>query len=173
MSADKMEFTTQLIVFLGILLNGKMLMLSIPNEKRLKAITLLIEILSKKSATIKDIQKLTGTLNFLNKAIIPGRAFTRGMYQKLKLTDKARNLLKQHHHVYLRNDFKQDCKVWLQFLIRKDLKICHPFMDFTDENNQVKNLYLDASKNPLLGMGAVYDNDWFVMQWEEKFHPKF
>ena len=40
-SMEKMEWAQQLIVFLGILLNGKVLSLSIPMDKRLNAIHLL------------------------------------------------------------------------------------------------------------------------------------
>ena len=71
-----------------------MLMLSVPDDKRIKAINLVNQALSKRKLTVKEVQKLTGTLNFLNRAIVLGRAFTRGMYQKLKTTDKAGRLLK-------------------------------------------------------------------------------
>ena len=61
----------------------------------------------KRTITIRRLQSLTGTLNFLCKAIIPGRVFTKLMYNKLKLVDKLGNKLKQYHHVTLDHQFKE------------------------------------------------------------------
>ena len=69
---EKMEWGTTLIVFLGILLNGRSYTLSIPMEKRNKAVQLIQTAISKRKVTVHFIQKLTGTLNFLNRAIVPG-----------------------------------------------------------------------------------------------------
>ena len=91
---EKTEWGTQIITFLGILLNGDTFSLSIPENKVNKALNMLHWTIQQKKVTIKHIQRLTGTLNFLNKAIVPGRAFTRGMYASLTLTDKAGNPLK-------------------------------------------------------------------------------
>ena len=74
---EKTEYATTLIVFLGILLNGRQLTLSVPLEKCDKTIKLINEITRRKKVTIKQIQFLTGYLNFLSRAIVPGRMFTR------------------------------------------------------------------------------------------------
>ena len=79
-SIEKTEWATQLIVFLGILLNGNTLTLSVPTDKCELAASLLRTAILKKKVPIKFIQQLTGTLNFLTKAIVPGRVFMRGMY---------------------------------------------------------------------------------------------
>ena len=78
MSMDKTEWGLVMIIFLGILLDGNHLVLSISIEKRHLAITLLEEIGadSKKKATVKELQKLCGYLNFTAKAVFPGRTFT-------------------------------------------------------------------------------------------------
>ena len=68
------------MVFLGTLLDGQQKLIAIPIEKIIKDINLLQWAINKKKVNIKFVQQLTGTLNFLNKAIVPGRAFTRGMY---------------------------------------------------------------------------------------------
>ena len=70
------------LVFLGILLDGQKHVLAVPEDKRQRTLNLLISFLSKKKATVKELQSLAGLLNFLNKAIHPGRAFTRRMYSK-------------------------------------------------------------------------------------------
>ena len=128
-------------------------------------------ILSKKKATIKQIQSLTGLLNFLNRAIVPGRAFTRRMYNKLKLTDKKGRKLKQHHHVYLDKQFREDCTIWLQFLDEchsKQRILYRPFMDldrFTTSENL--DFYTDASG--IVGYGCFFDGLWTCGTWSEEF----
>ena len=72
--------------------------------------------IDRRKVTVKFVQQLMGTLNFLSRAIMPGRAFTKGMYDKLKLKDKNGNPLKQHHHVSLVGTFIGDCMVWKNFL---------------------------------------------------------
>ena len=76
-SDDKTEWPDEIMIFLGILLDGKRHLLAMPEEKRLRTVASLKCMISKRSATIKDIQSLAGLLNFLNKAITLGRAFTR------------------------------------------------------------------------------------------------
>ena len=168
---EKTEWGTTLIILLGILLNGKFMKLPIPLEKQVKAIHLIQTALSKKKVTIHFIQKLTGTLNFLNRVIVPGCAFTKGMYKRLTLKYKFGIPLKKHHHVNLNKEFLQDCKVWLQFLTNADnVRLCCPFLDFSGDNNsQILNFTTDASKNPLLGMGAIFNNRWLMQQWPTKF----
>ena len=74
-SLEKTKFADTIIVFLGIILNGKHLMLSIPVDKQCKALRLLNDLKGKK-VTVKELQVLMGYLNFLTKAIFPGRTFT-------------------------------------------------------------------------------------------------
>ena len=143
---EKTEWATQLIIFFGILLNGRTLTMSVPEDKKIGALQLLEQVISNKKETIHVIQKLTGILNFLNKAIIPGRAFTRGMYQKLKLRNKKGEPLGQYHHVNLKQDFLLDCRVWHNFLKTEDLRICRPFLDLSETATRVINYSSDAAK---------------------------
>ena len=113
---DKTEWANTIIVFLGVLLDGVNHCISVPDDKKCKALSLIHQAVDSKKVTIKFIQKLAGTLNFLNKAIVPGRAFTRSMYDKLKIRDAQGNALKQYHHVNLGAEFINDCRVWEIFL---------------------------------------------------------
>ena len=65
-SGDKTEWGTTLIVSLGIFLNGRNNTLSIPVDKRIKAINLIQFAMDNRKVTIHFMQKLTRTLNFLN-----------------------------------------------------------------------------------------------------------
>ena len=158
---EKTEWGCMIIVFLGILLDGKNHMLSIPLEKRDKALALLQVIEDKKKITIKQLQVLTGYLNFLTKAIYSGRVFTRHIYVKfgkLQLNTKTGKTLKSHHHVKIDNELRFDCATWRVFLDNfRERVVCHPMIDW-DQTVLATDIcfYSDASKNECLGMGAIY-----------------
>ena len=106
-AVEKTEWGSTKMVFLGILLDGEMHILLIPKEKRLRAVNMLSTLIDKKKSTVKDLQRLAGYLNFLNRAIFPGRAFTRRMYAKFTSTVKDKKL-KAYHHIRLDSEFKSD-----------------------------------------------------------------
>ena len=149
MSEDKTDWASPVITFLGTLLDGRRKLLSIPIEKIIKAGNLLQYAIDKKKVTIKFVQQLTGMLNFLHKCVVPGRAFMRGMYSKLKIRDNKGQLLKQHHHMYLNGAFVVDCRVWLTFLMNaQNAQLCRHFRDFDNSiAPQVLQFYSDASLN--------------------------
>ena len=169
-SPEKTEWLDDLIVFLGILLDEKRHLLVVPEDKRLKTITELQRMIHKRSATIKEIQGLTGLLNFLNKAITLGRAFTRRMYTKY-----AHTKLQQHHHIRLDSEFKEDCRVWLTFLANNGRHaVCRPFVDLDVKvHANVLDFYSDVAKGANLGVGAVFGRHWLFAQWEDDYINQF
>ena len=72
-------------------------------------------VLDKKKITVKQVEKLTGTLNFLTRAIFPGRAFTRRLYAKISMRENKGFKLKGHHHIYVDSEMKKDCNMWGNF----------------------------------------------------------
>ena len=124
---EKTEWATLRIVFLGICLLGNKFVVSIPEDKRLRALNMAKILSGKRKATIYQLQKFTGFLNFLCKVIYPGHVFTRRMYAKIPWLDAQGNKLKQHHHVTLDQEFRLDCSVWVDFLNNHiPLAICRP-----------------------------------------------
>ena len=168
---EKTKWASELLVFLGILLDGRHRLLAIPSDKCNKALNLFKFAINQRKVTIRFIQSLTGTLNFMHKAIVPGRAFTRGMYTKFKTTDSRGNQLKQHHHIWLDSEFVRDCRVWVWFLENNRLQaLCRPFEDFNpDKVIKILKFTLDALLNPKLAMGAVYNQQWVYAQWDADF----
>lgn len=77
-SEDKTVYATQPIEFLGMLLDALRRILLIPVDKRDKALIQIDRILRAKKIKMHDLQRLTGLLNFLCRAVVPGRAFTGG-----------------------------------------------------------------------------------------------
>ena len=81
-SPEKTVWATTIIVFLGILIDTLQQTISVPVEKRQKAIELLSAMINSCTTMVLKLQQLTGLLNFLATAIVPGRKFTQRMYTK-------------------------------------------------------------------------------------------
>ena len=170
-SEEKTEWSTTVICFLGMLLDGERKIIAIPEEKRIKALNILNRMINKPKATVKDIQCLTGVLNFLTRAIVPGRAFTWQMYAKLTTKNRAGKPLKHYHHVRLDREFREDCLVWKLFLSNSNLSVlCRPFIDLNIfETSQTLNFFTDASKGIGKGFGCVFGSKYTWGQWDIDF----
>ena len=108
----------------------------------------------KKKATIKELQKLAGHLNFINRTIVPGRVFTRHMY--VKFSGSKFNSLKQYHHVKIDREFKDDCRMWELFLTNINA-VVQPFIDLSEHVIADRiNFYTDSSANGKLGFGGIF-----------------
>ena len=166
-AAEKTVWATQLIVFFGILLDDKNLRLTIPEEKRIKAVNQIGKLICKRKATVLELQQVAGILNFLSRAIVPGRAFTRRIYAKCT----GHSNLKQHHHVRLDGEFKSDCGVWMKFLNTNQITtVSRPFIDLdTMLRATTLQFYSDASLNAELGFRAQYEKEWTYGQWPPAF----
>ena len=104
---------------------------------------------------MQEIQQLCGYLNFLNRAIFPGRAFTRRMYSKFAhiINEQEDSRLKAHHHVHLDGEFRADCLVWKNFLQLKNASVVNRPMVDLSLIRSAKEIwfYSDASTNENLG----------------------
>ena len=186
LSKDKTEWASTMMVFLGILLNGTHHILAVPQEKKDRALHLLRSLINRKKATVKELQQLAGLLNFINHAIVPGRAFTRRMYAKFagcvkfsKAMQRSFNhhkheeqstFLKPHHHIRLDGEFKRDCKMWETFLSSGNNAICRPFIDLNETLSADQlSFFMDAAKGSDLGFGGIFNNHWIIGQWESDF----
>ena len=154
-----------IIVFLGILLNTVTQTISILIEKRHKALKLLNEVIKSRTVTVLKLQQLTGLLNFLSTAIIPGRTFTRMMYAKY-----AYPKLKQHHHIKVDSELRSNCSMWETFLNHPS-SLCRPLIDFLKVlTADTLDFYTDASGE--LGFGCVFDKEWTFGKWNPDFIEK-
>ena len=144
----------------------------------------------KKKVTVKELQSLCGFLNFINKAIFPGCTFTQRMYSKFrsqmdlpfgnryngaashKTLNKPKKL-KQHHHIRLDTEFKDDCQVWISFLEIDEKQILNrPMVDLVvppEERAVEVEFYSDASANEKFGFGCILKNRWIKGSWEPGF----
>ena len=167
MSLDKTIFSTTRLVFLGLLLDSDLQLVMIPKEKIEQGCELVMHMLAKKKMTLQDLQKLTGFLNFLGRAIVPGRAFTRRLYAHTS------NVLMPHHHIRITNEMKLDLELWKTFLHHPTV-FSHPFVDFELGVNATEmDMYSDASGNWSLGFGATCLNYWTFKQWDYDFMARY
>ena len=123
----------------------------------------------KRKATVDELQKLSGFLNFLNKAIVPGRAFTRRMYAKFALIINGKQLRK-HHHVKLDKEFKADCKMWEFFLDEHNQEaVSRPFADLFGSDHEKLNMHSDAAGGKFLGFGCQMNSSYCYSMWNPDF----
>ena len=166
---EKTELPRPQMTFLGMLLNGITYTMMIPESKVNKALFMLEKACYKKKLTIKEIESLTGTLNFLNRAIVPGRVFTHRMYSALegKITNRNNQPLKPHHHVSLNLEFRNDCEVWKNFLMYQR---AGPFWIFQSKQVTWTSGSTQMQANPKnLGFGCLLQKEWTFGQWEPNF----
>ena len=168
-AVEKTELPMEWMIFLGMLLNGRSCTLMIPEEKRNKALHLLGKACDKRKLKVKEIESLTGLLNFLCRSVRPGRVFTRRLYASIDRKMDANPKLKQHHHVSLNREFRNDCEVWATFLANQSA-VNKPFTDF-DEEIEARDIgfYTDSSKGPEMGFGCYFNKEWAFGQWEKDF----
>ena len=162
-SMEKTYWASSKLTFLGLLIDAVNQLICLPTEKIDKAENLINKVIQSKKSTVHEIQKLCGLLNFLCRAIVPGRTFTRRIYSLT--TDKFKKL-KQHHHVRLTYEVRQDLEMWRKFL-KHPMAVCRPFADFSENEQKTDKLFFtDASKSVKLGCGGWCEEQWFSTKWD-------
>ena len=166
---DKTFWGSTEIVFLGLLIDTLNQLIRIPVDKVSRAVNKIQYVLSrtKNKIKLKELQQLCGFLNFLGKAIIPGRAFTRRIYAY------GAKLSNPEHHLNVTGEMKMDLRAWLSFLLTPQI-YNRPFFDYDNNTNSEFVLFAtDASANPDLGAGGICNDRWFIILWNKKFMKKF
>ena len=115
---------------------------------------------AKHKITVLQLQQICRFLNFLGRAVILGRAFTRRLYRQLKNKN-----LKPHHHIRINNEMVMDLQIWLLFLKHQSV-LCRPFMNFTKlwQAEEIQ-FYMDAFGNSALGFGGHCESAWMQAKW--------
>ena len=82
----------------------------LPQEKLVKCRELISDFLRRRKVTLREIQSLTGLLNFACAVVVPGRAFLR------RLIDLTIGVRKPQFSIRLSTAVKDDLLVWQEFL---------------------------------------------------------
>ena len=108
---------TQFLMYLGLLLNLVTMTLQIPEDKRIKNLERIQKLIdlhhSRKQTTVKAIQKLAGSLNFLCTAVLAGTVFLSSLYKLTRSPDGKNHL---SHHRRISNEVYQDLLIFRTFL---------------------------------------------------------
>ena len=165
-SLEKTFWATTRLVFLGMLLDSENQVVCLPINKVEKGRVLIQSMLNRKKTTLKELQQLYGFLNFLGRAIFPGRAFTRQFYA----VPGESKVLQLHHHLRITGEMKMDLKVWKIFL-QSQAVFCRPFMDFSKFWKATElDFFTDSSG--VVGMGGYCMTEWFYQVWDSTFIQK-
>ena len=125
-----------------------------------------------KKITINQLQKICGFLNFLGRAIVPGRAFTHRLYAYTSVMNSKGVYLKPHHHIRINQKMKLDVENWLTFF-RNPQIFCRPFMDFRPTTAWDIDMYSDATRNWRLGVRAICGKHWLYQRYDYHFMEKY
>ena len=141
--------------FLGIQLDTVAMMASLPKDKISKAISMIDQILTSKSVTLRQMQSMCGVLNFACSIIIPARAFSRRMY------NLCIGVSQPFFKIKITKQVKLDLLIWRHFLL--NYNYCTFLLDFRWISSPQLDLFTDAAST--VGFGAVFGAKWFHGIW--------
>lgn len=157
---EKTEGPTTSLCFLGLDIDTDNMLVKFPSDKIAELRDKLRTMLSKRKATLKEMQSLIGSLNFACRAIKPGRAFCR------RLIDSTCHVSKPHHFIKITEGMQEDMRMWLQFF--ESYNGISVFQDSVWVRDSYLNLFTDAAGSR--GFGAYFNGRWFAGQWPNAWH---
>ena len=119
----------------------------LPLDKIDKCLSLIASFLTRKKVTLKEIQSLTGMLNFACSVVVPGRAFLR------RLIDLTVGVHSPYHYVRISREVKADLKLWQSFLTGFNGRSFF-LEDFWDSSEKLE-LFTDAAGSLGLACNVV------------------
>ena len=152
---EKTTSPSQSLVFLGLEIDSVNGQVRVPRDKVQALRSQIQATLHKAKATLKEIQSLIGSLNFVCRAIAPGRAFTR------RLIALTRGVRRSHYKVRISAGAKLDLLTWLEFL--DHFNGISPFRHNLSGDNGVFELFTDAAAS--IGFGGFFGGKWFQGRW--------
>ena len=128
-----------------------------------KCLGLLNTFLRVKKVCLKDLQSLTGLLNFTCSVVRPGRAFLRRIYDLAII-----GVSKSHHLIRLTKEVKADLRIWQEFLLNFNGRSF--FLEDRWYSSQHLHLFTDAAGS--LGFGAIFGDRWCYGEWPSNWKGK-
>ena len=147
---------------MGLIIDTVNQIVGLPLDKIKKAKGLITHFLQSKTVTVKQVQCLSGLLNFFTRAIPAGVTFNRSLYDLLSNRPGNKN-----HHVNINATVKGDLKVWLEFFDHNP-----PYLKFQDIDpitSEDIGMYTDAAGGKNLGLGCVWNDRWIALAWPQGF----
>ena len=155
MAPEKTIGPSSAISFAGIELDSVQMEARLPPDRLAKCQDLISGFLKRRKVTLREIQSLTGLLNFACNVVVPGRPFLR------RLIDLTLGIRIPHFLIRLNREVKEDLKVWQQFLSGFNERSFFLSDDWANSHNL--KFYTDASG--VIGYGAVFGSHWCYGEW--------
>ncbi|XP_068761877.1 uncharacterized protein [Montipora capricornis] len=137
--------------FMGILLDSTTMEARLPLDKLIRAKQALQQWLHRKSATLKELQSLIGTLQFACRVVAPGRAFLQ------RIISLTKGITNSRWHIKLNGEFRKDISMWLTFLTHWNGVSL--FLGGDVLSSPDLQLFTDASGSH--GYGGYRNGEWF------------
>ena len=159
MAPEKTFGPSTILTFAGVELDTIHCESRLPEDKLLKCKQLIAEFIKKKKATLRELQSLTGVLNFACSVVVPGRCFLR------RLIDLTIGLKRPGHFVRVSKEVKADLFTWQQFFQEYNGKSF--FLNEKWENSVSLQLFTDAAG--VHGFGAIFGSHWCYGEWPKEW----
>ncbi len=153
LAIEKTVGPQQALTYLGLEIDSQMMQVRVPLDKVIALKNKLHRVLAKHKV---EVQSIVGTLNFVCRAVAPGRAFLR------RLISLTHGLTKSYHKVRLSKGAKQDLSMWLEFL--SHFNGVSAFSNCGWESNHTLDLYTDSAAT--IGFGAYFRGQWVQGRWQ-------
>ena len=150
--ASKTLGPSQVLEFMGIVLDSNRMEARLPDDKLTRTRQLLDSFANRGSSRLVELQSLMGTLQFACKVVVPGRTFLQRM---INLTRGASS---RFYHIRLNKEFFWDITMWKGFLAKWNG--CSFFLDSFVTSSPDLELYTDAAST----IGFV-NGKWFQGRW--------
>ena len=162
---------TQELTYLGLLINFPRQVIGIPQDKRQKCVQLIKHMqevfTSRRKTTIKKIQQLAGSLNFLCQALLAGRPFLASLYPLTRFNNGEKRRAGNHRR--LSKETYLDLTMFKSFLDIYGEEKLHtvPFLRQLNIEQDNIQLYADAAGASDKGLGCYYEGQWFQGKWQD------
>ena len=156
---EKTEGPGTTLQFAGITLDTINMEARLPEVTLQKCRELLTDFHKRRKVTLRELQSLTGLLNFTCSVVLPGRAFLR------RLFDLTKGVRRPHHRLRLTKACRKDISVWLNFLENFNGRTF--FLDEQWLSHAPLKLYTDAAGSK--GYGAIFGRHWFYGEWPDSW----
>ena len=156
---EKTEGPVKKLVFLGLLLDSEKQTVEVPRDKLQELREKINKALSQKKIQLKALQSLIGSLNFVCRAVGPGRPFLR------RLICSTKGLKQPLHVTRVTAAMKDDLHMWLKFLDR--FNGVSLFREVAWTSNGDYEFYTDAAAS--IGLGIYVKGKWAQARWNGRF----
>lgn len=154
---EKTEGPGTSLKFLGLELDTELQLVRVPQDKVVALCGMLQKAKAADSLTVKEIKSLLGSLNFVCRAVRPGRAFMR------RLIDLTSGQCNNQSYVRIGVGAKKDIDMWLQFL--EEFNGASMFPELHWVTNASLQLFTDAARS--VGFGCYFHGHWTQGHWPE------